>query len=135
MVHLHREDAILPLKVMATICLGRYSGLVSYSLSQDKHPAYVKPQDRPPMLPIPAFIGGVCSMTTFFIAKSKHRHRHILWLLVGGVPICMSLSQPFTNYVFRNCSQSEWYTFKTLRSLMALAVFSFCTITLALEDH
>ena len=130
-----RKDAVLPLKIMATICLGRYSGLVSYSLSQEKHPSSTDVQHNKAFLPTPAILGGVFSITAFFCVKNKHKYEHIHWLFIGAVLIAMSLSKSVGDYMMRNSSPSDWYKYKSIQSIIALSVFSIGTISLALEDH
>lgn len=130
-----KKHAILSLKVVATICFGRYSGLVSYSLVNAPHPAKASngSEISRAYLPFTALIGSACAMTVVFICKPKHRPKNCLWFLVGTVPIFMVVNEPFTGYALRNISDSDWYKFKKLRSLLALAVFSVCTISLAAD--
>lgn len=130
---IRKKDAILSLKVVATICFGRYSGLVSYSLGNAPHPSKSRSDEQRALVPISALVGSACAMSVVFICKSKHRPKNALWFLVGTVPVAMALSEPFTGYALRNVSEADWYKFKKLRSLAALAVFTVCTISLAVD--
>merc|ERR1711962_573126 len=132
-----RYGTILPLKVGATICFGRYSGLVSYCLSQEKHPSDKKADEEPKalFLPTTALIGGACAMAPFLISCESQRGKHLPWLIVGMVPIAMCLSRPVFRYYLRDSTPGEWYRFKIVQSLTALAVFSFCTFRLAIESY
>ena len=128
-----KDPALLPLKVIATICFGRYSGLVSYHLSEEKHPKDVEFQSKEAFLPTTAVFGGLCSMSTFFIVHNRDKYKHIYWLIIGSIPIIMSISRPVCQYCLFDSPPSKWYRFKTFHSIIALAVFSFCTFRLAIE--
>lgn len=130
---IRKKEAILSLKVVATICFGRYSGLVSYSLTNTPHPSKSTIDQNRAFVPVTAIIGSACAMSVVFICKSKHRPKNALWFIVGTIPAAMALSEPFSGYALRNISESDWYRFKKLKSLVALAVFALCTISLAAD--
>ena len=130
-----RKHAVLPLKIVATICLGRYSGLVSYSLSLEEHPSSTGGEVTKAFLPTTAIVGGVCSIAAFFCVKNRRKYEHFHWMIIGMVPLTMALSKSIGAYLMRNRSPSDWYKYKTIRSFIAFAVFSISTIGLAVEDH
>merc|ERR1711953_402943 len=133
---MQRYGAVLPLKVCATVCFGRYSGLVSYCLSLDKHPSDRQVEETKALhLPTTALVGGACSVATFFVACESERNKHLPWLIAGSVPLLMSVSRPLCRYYLRESTDGEWYRFKTGQSLLALAVFTFCTFRLAVEGN
>ena len=129
-------DIELPLKIAATICFGRYSGLVSYCLSEEKHPQAVGADDgNKAYLPTTAVVGSACAASTFFLVNNRYWSENLSWLIVGSIPITMSLTRPAMKYFLRNTTPAQWYRFKTINSVLALAVFSFCTYRLAVECH
>jgi len=130
---IRKKEALLALKVVSTICIGRYSGYVSFYSALEDHPTKATKEDV--SLPLTALVGGSCAIATVFICKSKHLHKYISWFMVGTVPIGMCLSQPLAKYALRNSSESDWYKYKKLRSLIALGMFSICVLSLGLEDY
>lgn len=132
MDYIRKKDAIMALKITATICFGRYSGLVSYGLGDEQHPAKTKDKTRG-FLPITAILGSACSMSIVFLCKKKHRPRESSWFIIGLIPLAMAISQPATGYALRNVSEGEWYKFKRIRSLIALGVFAVCTASIGYD--
>lgn len=130
---IRKKDAIMALKVTATICFGRYSGLVSYGLGDDPHPTKIKADTTRGFLPITAVIGSACSISIVFLCKSKHQLRESFWFLIGTIPLGMALFQPATGYALRNVSEGDWYKFKRLRSLIAFGVFAVCAINIGYD--
>lgn len=130
-----QDPVVLPLKIAATICFGRYSGLVSYCLSEEKHPHAVGSEDNKAYIPTTAVVGSACAISTFFIANNRDRYKNLSWVIIGSIPLLMSATRPATKYFLRNTTPAQWYRFKTIQSILALAVFSFCTIRLAIERN
>eukprot|EP00111_Clytia_hemisphaerica_P010424 TCONS_00030454-protein len=129
---IRKKDGIMALKITATLCFGRFSGLVSYGLGDDPHPAKTVEKTRG-FLPITALIGSACSMSVIFLCKKKHRPRETFWFLMGTIPLGMALSQPVIGYVLRDVSEADWYKFKRLRSLVAFGVFAVCAINIGYD--
>ena len=129
---IRRKDGIMALKITATICFGRYSGLVSYVQGEDPHPAKSGEKTRG-YLPITALIGSACSMSVIFICKEKHRPREAFWFLIGSIPLGMAVSSPVVGYMLRNVSEGDWYKYKRVRSLIAFAVFAVCAINIGFD--
>ena len=130
---IRRKDGIMALKITATICFGRYSGLVSYVLGDEHHPAKTSAEKTRGLFPITALIGSACSMSIIFLCKKKHRPRESFWFLIGTIPLGMALTQPAIGYILRNVSEGDWYKFKRIRSLIAFAVFTVCTINIGFD--
>ena len=129
---IRKKDVIMAFKVTATICFGRYSGLVSYGLGDEPHPAKTTDKTRG-FLPITAIFGSACSMSIVFLCKKKHRPRESFWFIIGMIPLGMALTQPAIGYALRNVSEGEWYKFKRIRSLIALGVFAICAFNIGYD--
>ena len=129
---IRKKDAIMALKITATICYGRYSGLVSYGLGDEQHPAKTTDKTRG-FLPITAIFGSACSMSIVFLCKKKHRPRESFWFIIGLIPLAMTITQPAMRYALRDVSEGDWYKFKTIRSLIAFGVFAICTANIGYD--
>ena len=141
-IRIRERDAILALKITATVCFGRFSGLVSFTLSQASHPSSSGRRDELThnrfVVPTSAMMGSLCSFMVYSASNRHYDHygnRELPWLLIGLIPVGMSLSEPIANYLLRNCSAADWVKYKQFRSILALAVFAYFTTNLALYNH
>ena len=133
---LKRKHMIVPLKIMGTVCLGRYSGYLSFHLCNEKHPTKSSEGAVDNFsLPLSAFVGGACCVTTTFICKSKHQLRETKWFLLGLVPLGLALSQPLVRYSLRETSEANWYRYKKIRALVAFGAFGMSVLFMSFKKH
>ena len=133
---LKRKHMIIPLKIMGTICLGRYSGYLSFHLCNEKHPTTSSEGAADNLsLPLSAFVGSACCVTTILLCKSKHQIRESKWFLLGLVPLGLVLSQPFVRYSLRETSAANWYSYKKIRALVAFGAFGMSVLFMSFKKH